>query len=270
MSDLDVRRVVIACDVQDEIELAVRQAATLAARWGVPVHGIFLQNENLRRLAGLPVGRPVSVAAPTASEGFDSSKLDQLFAALATGMRRALETAANEAGLDWSFTDLRDLPSAAAALLGEGDMLVVEAGGGGAGGAWRPRSHWEAVASELGPMVLLRRGAGAGRRRVVLVIAAATGDHGRIIEAARALAQPHDETTVLAVKGGKSETTLKSSLRSHAMRAAKVEPVADVAGIKKRVAALEPRLIIVETPAMQEDALRQLIAGTQCDLLLIG
>jgi hypothetical protein len=272
MSDGEVRRIVIACDVQDEIDLAVRKATELAGRWRVPVHGVFLQNENLRRLAGLPLGRPVSLSRPEAAQSFDAGDLDTLFSALAAGMQRALAAAAEEEGLDWSFAELRDVPSAAGALLAEGDLLVVEAGVGGAAGSWRPRSHWESIAGDLGGMVLLRRGEVAERRRVVLMIGAAASDHFRAFDAARALARPRDESTLLllAPSDAKPDPALARALAVRGVRPASIERVAGATAIRARIAALAPRLVIVETEALDADALRLLIAETRCDLLLIG
>ena len=272
MSESEVRRIVIACDVQDEIDTAVRKAAELAARWRVPVHGVFLQNENLRRLAELPFGRPVSLTRPGVPQSFDAGDLDRLFSALAAAMRRALAAAAAEAGLDWSFAELRDVPSGAGALLGEGDMLVVEAGVGGLPGAWRPRSFWESVACGFGGMVLLRRGEAAGRRRVVLVIGAASADHDRAFDAARSLALPRDETVMLSVgpAGGEGDAALAAALARRGIRPASTERAGGAAEIRARIAALDPRLVILETEALDAEALQALIGATRCDLLLIG
>lgn len=272
MSEREIRRVVIACDVQDEIGPAVRKAAELAAHCGVPVHGVFLQNENLRRLAGLPLGRPVSLSRTEPPQSFDAGELEKLFSVLAGAMRRALAAAAEEAGLDWSFAELRDVPSAAGALLAEGDMLVLEAGLGGFAGSWRPRSLWESVAGDLGGMVLLRRGEAAGRRRVVLVICAASADHARTVDAVRALAQPRDETTLLSAGAPEAEpdAALAPMLAMGGIRAAAIERAGSAAEIRERVAALDPRLVILETEALDAEALQALIAETRCDLLLIG
>jgi hypothetical protein len=272
MSEFDIRRVVIACDVQDEIETAVREAAALAARWGVPVHGVFLQNENLRRLAELPFGRPVSLSSPGATPDFGTGELEALFSAFGAGMRRVLAEAAEAAGLDWSFAELRDVPSAASDALGEGDILVLKAYGGVHAGAWRPRSPWESVAHDLGGMVLLRRGEAGGRRRVVLVLGAASGDHARSFDAARALTQPRDEIaliTIAAPEAG-SDAALEPALAAAGIRPATIEQANGIADITARIAALDPRLIVVETAALASEALQALIAETRCDVLLVG
>ena len=271
MSEFGIRRVVIACDVQDEIETAVREAAALAARWGVPMHGVFLQNENLRRLAELPFGRPVSLSSPGATPEFGTGELEALFSAFGAGMRRALAEAAEAAGLVWSFAELRDVPSAASDALGEGDLLVVEAQGGVHAGAWRPRSPWESVAHDLGGIVLLRRGAAGGRRGVVLVLSAACGDHARSFEAARALAQPRDEIALITVAAPEAgaDAALEPALAA-GIRPATIKQANGIAEITARIITLDPRLIVIETAALSGEALQTLIAETRCDLLLLG
>lgn len=272
MSEFDIRRVVIACDMQDEIETAVREATALAARWGVPVHGIFLQNENLRRLAELPFGRPISLSSPGATPEFGTGELEALFSAFGAGMRSTLAEAAEAAGLDWSFAELRDVPSAASDALGEGDILVVEARGGVHAGVWRPRSPWENIAHNLGGIVLLRRAEHGGRRRVILVLSAASGDHARSFEAARALTQPRDEIAFIrvATPEASADALLEPALAAADIRPATIEQANGIAEITVRIAGLDPRLIIVETAALSGDALQALIAETRCDLLLVG
>ena len=142
MTEFEIKRVVVACDAQGEIERALHEASALAARLRVPLHGVFLKDENLLRLAGLPFARALSLSSPDCSEAFASGDLEALLSALAARMRRALAMVAEEAGLDWSFAELRDVPSAASGVVEEGDMLVIEAGGPPVSDARRLRSPW--------------------------------------------------------------------------------------------------------------------------------
>ena len=267
MSNLDIRRVVVACDAQDEIDTAVRCAAALAARWGVPLHGVFLENENLRRLAALPFG-PLIRLSPGAPQRLGDEELDRMFSALAAGMRRALARAAMVAQLDWSFAELRDVPGAAGAALGAGDILVLEAEPRAVAGSWRPRSAWESVARGLGPMVLLRRGGKAGHR-VILLISAGEEDHACAFEAALALAEPTDKATVLSMKRAESLPAASLALPP-GLRDAAVEPIRNGEELRRRIAGIAPRLVVVETAALRGEALQALIDETSCDLLLIG
>jgi len=274
MSEPEIKRVVIACDAQGNIEVAVREAAGLAARWRVPLHGVFLMDENLLRLAELPLSRHVSLLAPQGSVTFEVDQLPNLLAALAAGMRRAIEAAARHEGVDWSFAELRDLPSAASSAVAEGDILMIDAGMRPISGSWRPRSPWESAASELGSMVLLRRNEGRWRHSIVAVLDERDGDHERTLATIRSLASARDRLHVLALGSTEAETRPRDALSRQFERAGlanlSVERALGFAGVRDCLVRLNPGLVAIETSALERAELQALVRDTRCDLLLIG
>ena len=56
-----IRRVVVSVDAASETRIAIDTAARLAVRWGVPLHGVFIEDEELIGLAGLPFARQVTL-----------------------------------------------------------------------------------------------------------------------------------------------------------------------------------------------------------------
>jgi len=267
MSESQVKRVVVACDAHGNMEIAAREAAVLAARWRVPLHGVFLMDENLLRLAALPLSRHVSLSTPQPSSAFGADELQSLLAALAAGMRRAIEAAAKREGIDWSFAELRDLPSAASAAVAEGDILMLDAGMRAFSGSWRPRSPWEDAASELGGVVLLRRNEGRGRPSIVLILGNAE-DHARTLAATRALARPRDRLHAV-VLGGDGAALSRQLERAHLANVS-LERCSELAGLRHFLAQLNPGLVVIETAALERAQLRALVADTRCDLLLVG
>jgi nucleotide-binding universal stress UspA family protein len=269
MTESEIKRVVVACDAQGEIEQALREAAALAAHWRVPLHGVFLKDENLLRLAGLPFARALNLASREA-ESLASGDLEALLSALAARMCRALAAAAEEAGLEWSFAELRDVPSAALKVVEEGDMLVIEAGAPPVSGSWRLRSPWEAAAAALGGSVLLRRAAPAARPRRTVLVLRAGADHERILRAARSVKGSQDEAFILYSRADAPARELAQQLAAHGFAAAKPQAVKDWADLRRRIERLKPDLVVLGTDALAEDELRGLIAETSCDLLLLG
>jgi predicted component of type VI protein secretion system len=268
MAELDIRRVVVACDAACEIEIAVDSAAALAARWGVPVHGVFLRDGGLLRLAELPFSRQVSLSVPGVAEGISPEGVETLLAALAAGMRRALAAAASREDLAWSFAEAEDLAAAA----DEGDMLVVQASARAFSGSWRPHSPWEGLAAALGGVVLLRRAAAASeRRRVALVLRAGDEAPARLLAAGRAFAGPRDRIAVLVLgEASLDEASLRRSLARSGLDPHRIEAVADAQALRRRLGALDPALVILETPLLDAAALRDLLAATCGDVLLLG
>ena len=59
----DIERVVVPLDAASETATAIDTAARLAARWQVPLHGVFIEDEELIGLAGLPFARQVTLGA---------------------------------------------------------------------------------------------------------------------------------------------------------------------------------------------------------------
>ncbi len=270
MTEFEIKRVVVACDAQGEIERALHEASALAARLRVPLHGVFLKDENLLRLAGLPFARALSLSSPDCSEAFASGDLEALLSALAARMRRALAMVAEEAGLDWSFAELRDVPSAASGVVEEGDMLVIEAGGPPVSDARRLRSPWEEVAAALGRSVLLRRTAPSGRRRRILIVLRTGADEERVLGAARGLAGARDEAVILYSGEGEPPRDLAPQLAAHGFAVARLQVAKDWPDLRRRIQRLRPDLLVIGTEPLEPGELRGLIAETSCDLLLLA
>jgi len=58
-----IERIVVALDAASELRTTIETAARLAARWRVPLHGLFVEDEELICLAGLPFASQVTLAA---------------------------------------------------------------------------------------------------------------------------------------------------------------------------------------------------------------
>ncbi len=191
------RRVVILCDGACDIRLAVRDAASLAARWGVALHGIYLGDENLRRLAELPFGQQVSLSGGVLSEGLHAGDVARMSSALGAGMRRAVAEAAEKHGIEWTFGSTSELPSASDMAGDEGDMMVVEGVTRAFSGSWRPRSSLEHRAGTFVRTVLIRCRKHEGRG-VLIVLPDAEAERRKVLTAGVAIAAGEDEIIVLS------------------------------------------------------------------------
>lgn len=148
-----VRRVVMGIDAADPGQTSLAAAVVLAERLHAELHGLFIEDANLHRLAALPFA--VELQLPTGvGRPLQAPVLQSELRALASGARQAVATAASRAQVSWSF-QVRRGPMAATALLeaGELDLLLLpsarrlrqrvsgpqrrRAGGGARGGAER-------------------------------------------------------------------------------------------------------------------------------------
>lgn len=98
-----IHRVILAQDVTSHNTQTIATAVTLAARLGVRVLGLFLEDPSLLRWANLPVARQVS---PWGG-GMDRARLAAQLRALSVQAQTELETTAQRLGVPWSAQVLR-------------------------------------------------------------------------------------------------------------------------------------------------------------------
>lgn len=273
MNELTVRRIAVACDAACDMRVAVEAAAALAGRWNAALHGVFLEDENLYRLAALPFGRQVTLSRAL-FESFSGPDLEELSSAMGAAMRRALAEAAAQRGLEWSFGVVRDLPTVAALAGIEADILVVEATTRPFSGSWRPRSLWDILSEEYARTVLIRRETRAAGPGTVLVLLNKQADHQKTLGSGLAMASPVDEFVVLVRDGSQSDV---ESVKQIAERLAAAHrrnvrlgaAPADTSALLREVDRLKPGLMVLDAGDADGKAIRDLLAGTRCDVLLV-
>jgi nucleotide-binding universal stress UspA family protein len=91
-----IRRILVALDASRHSLAALEAAAELAARLKAELAGLFVEDINLVRLAGLPFAREIRYPSATIQQ-LDSPRLEQELKVQATRMRRALAAAAEQA-----------------------------------------------------------------------------------------------------------------------------------------------------------------------------
>lgn len=273
MSELIIRRVVIACDATCDIQDAVDEAAALAVRWNAALHGVFLEDENLYRLAGLPFGRQVTLPF-AASQALDLLEVEKLSMAMGAAMRRMGAEAAAQRGLGWSFDVVRGFPNLAALSEFEGDLLVVQGAARPFIGSWRPRSSWNNMPEDYPRTVLIRREprSPAG---IVVILLEKHEDRERILLSAFAIANPEDEVVMLLREGTdaavEAAKRIVESLNFVPRRKIRWELAAvDMPEVLLQIGRLEPRLVVVEAGEDEKGQIvHELLAGTRCDVLVV-
>ncbi|MEX1152858.1 hypothetical protein [Parvibaculum sp.] len=122
--DATVTRIVIGLDTSFLTREALSLAARLAASMDARLKGIFVEDENLLALSGLPFAREVSFSGEVRE--LDPERMLRAMRAQAESARRVLARVAAEAHVDWSFDVKRGRPlSSIAANAGADDTLVI-------------------------------------------------------------------------------------------------------------------------------------------------
>lgn len=122
---LTIRRILVALDASTHSLAALEAAAELAASMEAELLGLYVEDENLVHLAGLPFASEVRSHTAT-SRPVDSNEMEEALRLEASQAKRALEAAARKAKAQWSFQVVRGQVTAsilAAAL--EADLLAM-------------------------------------------------------------------------------------------------------------------------------------------------
>jgi len=120
----EIRRIVVAVDTSADSLAALRAAARLAAGLSAELHGLFVEDDNVVRLARLPFARELSRAAT--SRPLEAAAVERQLRLLAAEARRALEREAASRRVACTFRVARgQVAREVAAAAGEGDLLIL-------------------------------------------------------------------------------------------------------------------------------------------------
>jgi nucleotide-binding universal stress UspA family protein len=189
------RRIVVGLDASRTSLDALAAAADLARRVGAELAGLFVEDENVLRLAAFPFANVMRLPWG-ASETLDREKAEAQLRALAAGAREALERAASGRRIASSFRIARgSVVAEVLAAVKETDLLVLGAGGHSRSGRGTVGDTARAAADRAqSSVLLLRRGARLGEP--VVAVDDGSAASSRAVALARALAAAPGPTLV--------------------------------------------------------------------------
>ena len=151
MSDTGVpfRRLVVALGASRDSLATLATWADLASRLRASLDGLFVEDADLQRMAGLPFARVV--APGTVARAFDPETFERLMRSAAATARAALEAEARLRAVPCSFRTVRgDATAALGESVSHGDLIVVEHASFGAA-TWRAARACGGSVLYLGP-----------------------------------------------------------------------------------------------------------------------
>jgi hypothetical protein len=269
----NIERIVVPLDAASETATAIDTSVRLAARWHVPVHGVFIEDEELIGLASLPFARQVTLGA--GAEPLTKGQVEDHFRAAAERVRRELAAAAERHDVTWSFEVTRG-PLAADMLAGKHDLVVAGAMTRPIGGHFRLSSRgwsWMEVATrpfllakrawETGGSVLtLLRGRGPQSAQTLGIAAQIAGFHSRTLTVAGAFDLAGPDNFAAWVSG---------LLEGHSLNLETEREVLEPAALRQRILELDCRLLVLEAGEQNgpTEDLRELVEHLTCDVLII-
>ncbi len=261
---LQISRVVVRLDTATESRPGIATAARLAARWRVPLHGVFIEDEELLALAGLPFALQVTLAAGRGALTRD--EVEGHFRAFAERARRDLAAAAERHGIEWSFAVVRGSLAEA-----EHDFVVAGAVTRPLGAQAQLPSRWQ-PAPGLHPLLLVRREWQAAGS-VMAMLRGHGPEAARLLDLAADLAELG--SGILTVLGAPDmtgpddfPTWVAEQLKAHPLTVRTELEAIEPAAVRQRLAELDCRLLVLEAGTPDEQ-LRQLVEHAACDVLLV-
>jgi len=281
--ELKIRRILVALDASTHSLAALDAAAELAASMQAELLGIFVEDENLLHLAGLPFSQ--ELRSPTAtSQPMNSEEMERQLHLQAAQARWALEKAAervNKAAervnAQWSFRTIRGqvTPSVLSAAL-DADLVAM----GRVGRPLHTRSRLGSTAraaSKIDRSVLLMR-QGSDLSYPVLVTYDGSPAALQALAAAAQLARlSGDKLNILLFTEEYDDVEpLKDDLSTWLEEqelSAEFHwiPEASVAKLSEMVQMAEDCVLVLggDNPLLQADAIQELLDETDCPVLLV-
>ena len=268
-----LERVVVWLDAAVDDRHAIDTAARLAAGANAPLHGIFVEDEELLHLAALPFARQVTLGA--GAERFTSAHAELHLRAAASRARRRFAAAAGRHRARCSFEIVRGLSDPVAIAASERDLVVI-------GAASRPVGRhfcvaarwWSAIETAPAAFLVARRAWSAGGAAVILLRDRSAGSARALEKAARIAAASGAPLTVIsppAVAGGKGfRKWLADRLAGMPVRLEIEVAPSNPTALHRRIGELDCHLLAIE-PGFAEgsgDRLREFVDGFACDVLI--
>jgi nucleotide-binding universal stress UspA family protein len=270
-----IERVVVPLDAASENPAALDTAARLAARAKAPLHGIFVEDEDLLRLASLPFARQITLGA--GAESFTAERVELHLQAAAERARQDLVATAKRHAVDCTFEIVRGASEIVLSGVTERDLVVAGALTRAIAGDFRVECRWwSSIEVATGPFLLTRGGWDDGVGSVVMLLHDRGPASVRLLEAAaQAAAARGGALTVIcppAVVGADGfETWIAERLAAFSVRA-QIEVAQDEpAALRRRLGELACRLLAVDVGRSEGHAgrLREFHESFACDILFV-
>lgn len=263
-------RVVVMLDAISENRVAIGTAARLAAWAKAPLHGVFVNDDALVRLARLPFVKVTSVGWGSAP--LTAAEVGAELRAAAEQARKQLAEAAKRHAVRHSFEVVSGEPGDVLARATGRDLVVACAQTRPIAGAFPAGPRGLGAIEALPNPVLLARRAWAVDGAVVILLHDDSAGSARLVAAAAEIAEANGGALRVicpaALAGSSGFATWLEGLVAPFSVRLELEVAPDaIAVLEARVIELDCRLLAIEAGAAQR--LHDFIDRMLCDLLIV-
>lgn len=241
-----VRRILVTLDMSPLGTAALEAAARLAIDLRAELQGLFIEDANLLRLAGLPFAKEIDDASGVLRP-LDTAAMERTLQAKAERVRQAIEQMARRSSLRWSFRISRgNLAQTLLTESREADFFLVGR---------------QTISPGVSPA---RR-----RRGPVMFIDEGTHASQRVFETAQQLARPQADTIVALVMRDDVQTSARSG--GGASPVFVQQCPGNVEALLRTVQHWRPQLLLLDRSSqlLSEATLNSLVMQLPCPLGLV-
>jgi len=269
-----ILRVVVSLDAAADNRAAIETAARLAARAKAPLHGIFIEDEELLHVAALPFTR--QLAPGIGLQPFTVETTELHLKATAERSRRDLVAAAQRHRVEASFEVVRGGSEAALSGISEQDLVVAGALGRPIAGHFRIECRWwSSIEIAPGPFLLARHGEDAAGSVIVLLDDRAAAS-ARLLAAAARVAEVGDGALTVICPAAVANAADFTDWLGEVLAGFRVRSRIEVApgepeALRRRIGELGCRLLAFEAGSLEGGAgrLREFVERFACDVLIV-
>jgi hypothetical protein len=267
-----IERVVVPLDATSDHRTAIDTAARLAARVEAPVHGVFVEDEELLQAASLHFTRQSTLGL--GAEPFTPERIAELLRAAAERARQELATIAERHKLAWTFETVRGSSERALVTATERDLVVAGGLSRPIGGYFRLESHWFRSVEAVSAPFLLARHAWNADGEVVIVLRDRRPVSVRLLEAAAQIAAAQGGgLTVIAppaiADAGDFDRWIGERLAAYKGPLQIELAPAEAATLDRRIVERDCRLLAIDAAEGIAGRLRDYAERFACDILVV-
>jgi len=270
-----IQRILVAVDGSEHSLAALEAACSLAAQLHAEIEALFVEDDDLLRLAELPCARVLSTLLME-PEPTDRDRMERLLRLLAARSQEALQRHSVALGVRARFRSVRGrVVAELQAAAGEADLLSLGKAGHGQSGLAGPGSTLRAALDAGRPVLVVERRPRVGHG-LLAVYDGSTGSARALATAAEIAAGTGQELTVLilghaAAMDALSREAVEIVARhgtSPRLTFSWAQPVIAIPAAVRRV---RPALVVLSTGEgdRSEERAGPLIKAIDCPLLLV-
>lgn len=266
-----IEKIFVSLDAVSENATAIDTAAHLAAHWKAHLHGVFVEDEDLLNLAGLPFARQITLHS--GAEPLTAEEVERHLHAAAETARRALTAAAARYGVKSSFEVIRGPPMSESPGTSQRDFVVACSVTRPIGAHFRVECRWwSSIGIAPGSFLLARRPWNTAGS-VLALLRDREPASARVLEAAARLVEVRGGVLTVVVPFGSSgfDQWITDRVAPYSLLLQIELAPSDLPALHNRISELDCRLLVVEASAAESgaDGLRELSQRISCDLLFV-